>query len=303
MNKSSIFFAGTSALLLLFIFFKSKNEISRSEYESLQLENNQNKIIIDNLKNSPEMLFGRALKLRNDDSIVESRNHFKKILVQYPGRFEAKEAEKYLANLEKDYKAKLEEQERIKNLGFKAFSELSTFKLGGLKYNIRSINQSNSFTFDSYDDQYFYRAATRGSKYIVAKISISSESNNPNLLPIFAYKLINGKLEYIGNLEYRFTRWKDYGSYLGNYSDYGNDFSHTKTITFNCGLEISNEDLNNSPIFIILRKDDCVFRSEDRFGNPPVSYKVEACKSQKILTPQNLEQDYFVVKIFNKNKI
>lgn len=74
-----------------------------------------------------------------------------------------------------------------------------------------------------------------------------------------------------GTMEVRFAYWQDYGHYLGNYPDYGNDFAKTSTIRFKLGDEVSTE-LTTKPYAIVLKKTNGLSRKYDRYKNPPVSY-------------------------------
>ena len=130
----------------------------------------------------------------------------------------------------------------------------------------------------------------------MAKISISSEINNPILPPILVYHMIDGELKYLATLEYKFQKWKDYGSYLGNYADYNNDFSHSKTVSFSCGVELSNEKLKSGKIYIVTKKQGCFTRENVTFGNPPVVYKEGSCKPKKVLKVEDFENEYVLIK-------
>ena len=105
-----------------------------------------------------------------------------------------------------------------------------------------------------------------------------------------------GKLHLLGKLEYEFRRWKDYGSYLGNYSDYGNDFSHSSTIRFNLGLQLSEEEIKNHSIYIVLKKEGCFVRSRNTYGNPEISYKGSSCQTKSILTLDDFDNEYTLLK-------
>jgi hypothetical protein len=113
----------------------------------------------------------------------------------------------------------------------------------------------------------------------------------------------NGVLNLLGTLEYRFVRWEDYATYLGNNADYGNDFAHTKTIRFSAGIQVSNDDINDKAVFLVIKKVNCFTRRNDRFGNPPVSYVEQECGARQQLGIDDFEKEYEVVKVFNQNKL
>jgi hypothetical protein len=172
---------------------------------------------------------------------------------------------------------------------------------GDLTLKFSSISIGKRWTFDSYGSEYHYRDAVRGSKYVLTKVYITSESNNPNLPPILVYKLENGLLSLLGCQSYEFRRWKDYGSYLGNYADYGNDFAHSKTIPFNLGLQVSEEELNSFPIFVVMQKDGCFNRQKNSYGNPEIAYEKSFCDYKESLSVDDFEENYHLLKVFNSN--
>lgn len=161
------------------------------------------------------------------------------------------------------------------------------------------------YTHDDYGYQYRYNDAERGDLFITCEISITAKSKDPTL-PIFcAYNFKDGVLTPLGTFAYNFTRWEDYGTYLGNDADFGNDFAHTATIPFKIGLEVGKSDLK-SPVYILALKNTCVVRNEDRFQQPAVKYDNGSCVTGGNITSMNELKDFIIVKIIgqsNRNKI
>ncbi len=104
-------------------------------------------------------------------------------------------------------------------------------------------------------------------------------------------------MKQIGSFNYKFKKWKDYGSYLGNYADYKNDFAHSKTISFTYGLEIKEDDYIKGNTYVILNKKQCFKRTEDNFGRPAVKYESNDCSSKYKLTIEDFESEYIFIKI------
>jgi hypothetical protein len=103
---------------------------------------------------------------------------------------------------------------------------------------------------------------------------------------------------------YEFVRWEDYGSYLGNTADYGNDFAlTTKTIRFTTGLQVSTAELTNNAVFVVVKKINCFTRNYRRANNPPTSYIESNCGSKSKLTLSDFDKEYVVIKVFNRNKL
>lgn len=73
---------------------------------------------------------------------------------------------------------------------------------------------------------------------------------------------------------------QNFGAFLGNYADYGNDFAHTATIRFEVGYEANEQDVKQ-PVYIFATLQGCNERGYDRFGNPPDSYS-SSCSSSTI---------------------
>lgn len=280
---------------------KSEYDKLKTELEECKKENDENQKLILELKITPEQRLSEAKKLFDEDNLAEAKIKYESIINRYPESEISKKANVFLNQIKLIIEKQIAEEERLKTLGFKALKESNKVKVDDVTISFNSISYSKTFTFDRYDDYYHYREAERGNKFIVASVSISSESKDPKLPPVFVYKISNGVLNYLTTLDYEFNRWDDYGSYLGNTADFRNDFSHTKTIRFELGAQLSEEELKNYPIFIVVGNESIFYRSYDRFSNPPVSYHKTTYDYKNILKVEDFKQDYYLVKIFNKN--
>lgn len=264
---------------------------------------------VEELKNTPIERLRKAQNLQEQGEVSKAEEEYKELIDKYPDSHEGKTAKNILLEIEKKKEeekiAREKEQlemERRNRLGFKALKEENPITIGPIELKINSVSTQKRWTFDRYSYEYHYRDAQRGSKYIVVDVNISSESHDPQLPPIQVYKTSGENISYIGTLYYQFYKWQDYGSYLGNYADYGNDFAHTKTIRFVAGLEISEEEFKNNAIFVLLNDQMCINRITERFGNPAVSYSDVNCNYVSTLNREGTK-NYKVIKIFNKEKI
>lgn len=106
----------------------------------------------------------------------------------------------------------------------------------------------------------------------------------------------NGELKLLGTLGYEFRRWEDYGSYLGNTADYGNNFSHSKTIPFNLGLELSDDQLKPNTIFVVMKNSGCFYRQKKHYGRPEVHYTQGSCQIKETLTIEDFDNEYVLLK-------
>lgn len=158
----------------------------------------------------------------------------------------------------------------------------SAIELSKNKYSNFKFRVSNRFMYDRYDDTYHYSEAERGDKYITSDITVKSSIKNPMLHGFGVYYLDkDSSLNLIGIMEYRFYRWKDYGTYLGNYSDNKNDFAYTENIRFAIGTP-ANEDLLKNRLFVLTRETPSFVRGFERFRNPPVFYEFTGSMLKKI---------------------
>jgi len=305
MNKLKTIF-----LSLIVTLFFACNSSTVNNYDNLKAENDSLRKeleicikIIDDLKNTPQMRLNNAQKDLLENKYSDAKLKFQELIEKYPETQEAKTAKTKLQYIDNLIRKQKEEEERKKTLGYKVLNDNNKIKVGQVQLSFSTVSISGTWTFDSYDDEYRYRDAERGTKYIVTKISISADIKEPALPPILVYKMKNGELYYIGTMGYEFVRWEDYGSYLGNTADYGNDFAHTKTIRFTTGLQVSTEDLNDNAIFVVVKKINCFNRSYRRADNPPTSYIESNCGAKSKLTLSDFDKEYVVVKVFNRNKL
>ena len=293
----------TILIMVILAGCNNNNGPKQEDYDKLQAELTECKKNVEELSNTPQMRLANGQKFQAGNDFTNAKKEFKELIEKFPGTAEAQKASTLISEIEKVELEKKLAEERKKTLGFKAIKENTSLKIGELTINFNSVNTGGQWVFDNYGSEWRYRSAERGEIYILSKVSISADTKNPSLPPISVYKMLNGSLTLIGTMGYEFSRWKDYGTYLGNNADFGNDFAHTKTISFSCGLSISKTDIDDEAVFVVVKKANCFYRSEDRFGNPPVSYSEGDCGIKSNLTVDDFDKDYYLVKVFNKNKL
>lgn len=297
MNK----FTFTIAFALLVT--SCNNGVEQSEYDKLKTELTECKKTVEELQNTPQVRLANGQQFLSKNDKINAKKELNELITKFGETDEAKKAKILLADIEKQEQEIKEKEERKRTLGFKILKESSFVNAIDVNVKFNSITTGQQWVFDNYGDEWRYRSAERGEKYILAKVAISSDNKNPELPPIGVYKMTSGTLSLIGTMGYEFSRWDDYSSYLGNDHDFKNDFAHTKTISFSLGLSVSNENINNDAVFVVVKKENCFSRSTDRFGNPPISYNSSGCNLKSTLTVDDFDKDYVLVKIFNKNKI
>lgn len=290
-------------VVALFITSCNNSGVKQSDYDKLQVELTECRKTVEELQNTPQVRLTNGQQYLANNDIVNAKQELNALIEKFGGTEEAKKAQSVLADIEKQEKEKKEAEERKKTLGFKALSENMSIIVGDVTAKFTTVTTGNRWNFDNYGTESWGRNAERGDIFVLAKLSITSKSKDPQLPPISVYKIDNGQLSLLGTMGYKFARWRDYGAYLGNYSDYGNDFAHSETIPFSCGVTISKNDFDNKAIFVVVKKKNCFNRNYDRFSNPPVSYQSSSCGIKSTLTVDDFDNDYVVVKVFNKNKL
>ncbi|QXP78855.1 MULTISPECIES: hypothetical protein [Winogradskyella] len=277
---------------------ETKKQLSelKTELEQTKTELSNCSAELTEIKNTAENRFIRAKKLLTDNNLNGAKIEFQGIVDNFKGTNNATTASKEIDKIEKTIEKKRVDAERKKALGYKVLKPTTRVKYGDLSLRFDKVWKGKRWSFDDYGNQYFLRDAERGNSHIMARISVTSENNNPSLPPILVYQMNNGELKYLGTQGYKFRRWKDYGSYLGNYADYGNDFSHSKTIPFNCGVELSNDDLKSGTIYVVLKKQGCFNRTKVDYGNPEIAYRESSCNPKRILKVEDFDNDYVLIK-------
>lgn len=268
------------------------SKVSIQENEILRL-----KELVDQYSYPADQRFHMIKKYIESKDFNAAKKEIKELQRIFPNSKEASDSKNQLIIIDKEEKKKIMEEERLKALGFKALKQKTKFKVDYNTINFSNISIGSQFTFDSYDDRYFYREADRGNRYVTARMTVTSSIKSPNLPQAAVYTISGDKMIYDERFDLRYARWDDYGSYLGNEADYNNDFSKTGTIPFKIGAEISLEKAK-SPFAIVIKNENVLIENYNRFDNPPKSWSGFA-EFPNILKIEDFEKDYTLVKIFN----
>ncbi len=292
-----------------------KDKLTEASAIKLELEN-----VKSSLESQIETLKAENLKLSNTperrltqiNNLIENKSEAQAILFitelkkDFPQAGEVVKAEKLLAAMQTKIREDREVAERKERLGFKVLKDINTFQVPGLKLSISQPQITGRWISDSYDDSYHYKNAKRDHRFITAKVSITAEKDikDPKLPGFGVYEVSGKNLELITSVEYEFVRWKDYGSYLGNYSDYRNDFAYTATIPFTIGAEVPNEKLKQ-PMYLIAARSNCHKRVSRSL--PPAAAYFDYCDNNEVKKTLSLDDitsdNYFVIKSWNSNKL
>jgi hypothetical protein len=148
---------------------------------------------------------------------------------------------------------------------------------------------------DRYGEEYHYRASEKDAKYIYADLYVNSQSKDPLLPKIGIFEIKDSIAILINYMNWNFYKWEDYGSYLGNYPDYGNDFAHSNKIAFTIGVQVPQKNLKNTTLIAAAWKQNCTSREVNAYGSPEIKYTLGECGTGRIFN-NNLDSWVIVKK-------
>ena len=290
---------------LSFTFLISCDVKETKEYKTLLNKNNELKVIIDSLENTSENRFLKANNLFKSKNYEEAIIAFEIFIKNYRDSYYYPKAKKNLSISKTRFKNIEIEKERRERLKFKIFKESNPVKIDSILIKAYGFNFTNEFTFDRYDDTYHYRKAERGNKFLSFDVTITSEKKDPNLPLFYIYVFEKNKLKRLSRLKgmsYEFYKWEDYGTYLGNYSDYSNDFSRTKRIRFDVGEQLQVSKYSGKEIYLVVSKKEKASRQSTRIGNPEIEYSPYSIDVDipEILDIETFEKNFILVRRLNK---
>jgi hypothetical protein len=173
------------------------------------------------------------------------------------------------------------ERKRVAALGFKGLKTRPAYFWTDTELRIYDASFTRRWIFDSYGSGWSYLDPEKGQRLLTATVSVSSKSKDPALFGIGAYVADGPKLTQIGSFRYRFAHWMDFGAVLGNHADFRNDFGHTSRIPFTVGASIDQNAIKRRPLYLVVTREGCHKRHQDRLLQPPIHYLPESCASLK----------------------
>ena len=281
-----------------------QNEMYENKVDSLSaIVTKQNALIVE-MRDSIELLkypadqrMEQAKRLISEEKFDQALKELRDLQNVFPNSSEAQTCTSLVETINKKKEEKRKEEERIRALGFKAITQCTSFEIGYNKVIISGISVGSTFTFDDYGNSYYYRTADRGSKYVSMSMSVTSSDHDPNLPQLALYTINGDRMRLEGTFQTEFARWSDYGAYLGNYHDTKNDFAKVSTVKFKLGLQVDNETLQG-PYAIVVKKENGLVSSYNRYDNPPMSYKGSVTYPNS-LKVEDFSNDYYLVKLTN----
>lgn len=202
----------------------------------------------------------------------------------FPNAKENNDCNEYLKKIEAIEAAKKAEEERIKALGYKAFSATPTVKFNNVTYSFSGFTYGRTFTFEYvYDvDEYSYEVADKNSTYILASLSISTKENSAPNPRVYACEIVDGRLKEIDDFRIEYASYNTYGASIGNYSETSHDFSKVNSVKYKMAAQIP-QSYTSKPIVIIVRKTVGYLSGE--------------------ISIDEVRENYEVIKILNRNRL
>jgi hypothetical protein len=249
-------------------------EALRAEVARLRTENAQ-------LRQTPALMAAEVDAAIKAGDAEKAKAALGRLTDKYPLSAETAQARKRVDALLARQQAAQEEAKRMAALGFKALKTSPYFRHGETSMGLTATGVVRRWIFDWHGDGWKFLDAERGRKFVTATVTVNSKSKDPLLFGIGAYVADGGKLIHVGKARYRFTRWRDYGAFLGTQADFRNDFSHSSRIPFSIGISVADEELKRRPLYLIATREGCNRRLYERFGQPPIQYVQSNCNSLK----------------------
>jgi len=215
------------------------------------------------------------------DGVRKEAEELKRV---FPNAEENNGCDEYLKKIEAIEAARKAEEERVKALGYKAFSDNPTVKINNVTYSFSGFTYGRTFTFEYVldVDEYSYEVADKNSTYILASLSISTKENSAPNPRVYACEIVDGKLKEIDDFRIEYASYETYGASIGNYPETSHDFSKVNSVKYKMAAQIP-QSYTSKPIVIIARKTLGYLSGE--------------------ISIEEVRENYEVIKILNRNRL
>ncbi len=262
-------------------------DVEKKYQDSISVLKNQLKQAnaqIEVLKFPADQRLNHIVELYNSQEYDKARKEIAELERVFPNAKENADARKYLEKIKAIEAATKAEEERIKALGFKAFSDTPSVTLDKVTYSFSGFTYGRTFTFEYvYDvDEYSYEVADKNCTYILASLTISTKEDYASTPTVYACEIVNGKLKEIDDFRIEYASYKTYGASIGNYSEISHDFSKVSSVKYKMAAQIP-QSYTSKPIVIIVKKGSGYLSGE--------------------LSVNDVKQDYTVIKILNRKRL
>lgn len=257
---------------------------------------------IEMLKFPAEQRLAKIKQLISSEDFSDAKSAIAQLSSLFPNSAEAAQCPALTESIGKKLAAIEAEKQRIKALGFKALKPQTKVAVGYNTVTFGSFNVGAKFIHDVYPtytgSSWYEHTADRGSKYISCAMDVTSTSKEPDIPTLAFYEIQGDKLIKKGDFWIQMGKWRDYGTYLGNEHDLGNDFSKVSTVKFKLGLELPDASLSK-PYIVVLKKANTQSRHYNRYDNPPISYSGSSGYPNTLNIDDFNNGQYVAVKIAN----
>lgn len=307
MKKSSIG-AVLSASLLLSACGK-QDATSTVETEQLKADNMklQAEVValrkqVEELSLTPQLLLARVNEALAADKTAEARQASEALDKRFADSAQAKAAKAALTKYEAAVAEREAQAKALEARGFYALKPQSSPTIGGVTVRVESLQLGKRWQFDAQGDEWYYRDAQRGERFVLMRTTLQSTDKNPDLPDVGVYRIDGKKMTLLAHMRYEFRRWSSYGSFIGLYHDSKNDFAYTPAVPFNPAARISDEDASK-PLAVVISGELCHERGS-KIGRPEVVYsRRDSCSSKTDLEVDDFAKGgYRVLAFFNRPK-
>jgi hypothetical protein len=261
-----------------------KAEVARLSAENLQL------------RMTPSALAAEvrsAIAARNGAAAEAA---LQRLAEHFPFSAELAPARKQVAALLAKLKAEDEDRKRIAALGFKGLKTRPAYAWRDTELRMYDTSFARRWIFDNYGSGWSYLDPEKGQRLLTAAVTVWSRNKDPALFGIGAYVADGAQLKQVAQLRYRFARWSDFGAVLGNHADFRNDFGHTSRIPFTVGAPLDQDAARRRPLYLVVTREGCHQRHQDRLLQPPIHYLPQGCASlKKTLTVEDFKDGTLAV--------
>lgn len=278
--------------------------VLKSENARLQNEIRALSAKVEELSQTPQLLLDKVQALIRAGSLTDAETVTNVLETRFGASSQLKTARADLAQAKARVAAQAAQTQLLEAKGFYALKPTAAAKVGEFIIKVESVSLGNRWMSDAHGDQYLYRDARRGQKFVLLRTALQStdKSLDPDLPDIGVYQVQGKMMTRVAGFSYEFRRWSSYGTYIGLYHDFKNDFSHSSTVLFNAGASLDEEDAKK-PFAVVATGLFCHERKK-RIGQPELEYTARyECRAKDTLSTEDFSSgDYQVLSFFNKPK-
>jgi len=275
---------------------KSENETLKTDKQKLEKQ-------VEELQQTPETLLTKVKALIASGDLGQTTPLLETMRTRFGDTPQLKVATTAVAQAQAESDRKQALAKELEARGFYAIKPTMSPVIGNNTLKVESLKLANTWTFDSRNDgEYHYRDAEKGSSYLLMNVTVHSTDKDPMLPEVAVYTIDGKEMTRVGVFSYEFRRWQSYGTFIGLYHDFKNDFARASAVPFNAAASVINY-YAKKPFAVVATGKNCYERG-DAIGQPNVRYTIGVeCLSKTVLTIDDFKSGGFqVVSFFNRPK-